>query len=61
MPRHSPYKPKRTRSCKGKRRFRDHQEAIHALHKASGSSRTIKPVRTYFCPTCKGFHLTSRS
>ena len=52
-----------------KRRFRDHKEAIRALHGArairnreieltGGSNRN--ELRTYSCPDCIGWHLTSQ-
>ncbi|MDN4478664.1 hypothetical protein QQX10_10730 [Demequina sp. SYSU T00039] len=52
-----------------KRRFRDHQEAVHALHGAqqfarldiesSGSTKRAE-CRTYECYACNGWHLTSQ-
>ena len=49
----------------GKLRHRDHSSAVQALHCAqnaaahhSGSRR--REVRTYQCPHCLGWHLTSQ-
>lgn len=51
----------RKRTCNGKRRFHDKQEAVAALHVLmSRSSRTTLPTRAYSCPRCKGWHLTSK-
>lgn len=51
----------RERSC-GKRRFRDRIAADLALARirCSGAARHRDPVRSYACPTCDGWHLTSR-
>lgn len=52
----------------GKRRFRDHREAVDALHTASnirafaaefGQISTRQEVRSYPCKQCRGWHLTS--
>lgn len=60
-----------TTSCSsGKRRFRDRIAAEAALaritfrHEVSGRRRAHAykvPVRTYRCPECHGWHLTSRA
>jgi hypothetical protein len=59
----------RVRNCGGKVRFRDHEEAVEALHRADcarsrsvadGATSTHRAVRTYYCPRCGGYHLTSR-
>jgi len=51
-----------------KRRFRDHKEAIAALHLAEVARRRAteagfvtkrREVRDYLCPMCRGTHLTS--
>jgi hypothetical protein len=52
----------------GKRRFRDHAEAIAALH-AAGNARADsagrglqsrrREIRCYSCGWCRGWHLTS--
>jgi hypothetical protein len=59
------------RSCRsGKVRFRDHDEAVHALHKAAvarhwaeseGVETRRREARTYACTSCNGWHLTSRT
>jgi hypothetical protein len=50
-------------------RFRDHKEAIGALHRSvtirefaaqDGFSTRRKETRSYHCKKCKGFHLTSK-
>jgi hypothetical protein len=59
-----------SRRCdSGKARYRDKTEAVHALHCVKnnaerqledfGTSRR-KESRTYRCPDCKGWHLTSQ-
>lgn len=49
------------RACGGKRRYRDHAEAVRTLHRvASRSTRQVVPVRAYWCPACRGFHLTHK-
>jgi hypothetical protein len=54
----------------GKVRFRDHREAVGALHKAAavrhradedGTETRRQEVRTYECGACHGFHLTSKA
>ena len=59
---------KRYECPSGKRRFKDHRQAVDVLHKAatarafaraSGSDTRRAEVRTYRCALCKGFHLTS--
>lgn len=45
----------------GKKRFRDHQSAVHALRRIKGgSSRDRVPAKAYECDWCGGWHLTSR-
>lgn len=50
-------------------RFRDHEEAVAFLHRACTSRKRAKEaesqsrrreVRTYECPTCNGWHVTSQ-
>lgn len=52
---------KKRRSC-GKRRFRDHAEAIRSLRtiRTKGAPRNRMPSRAYYCDHCKGWHLTSQ-
>lgn len=55
--------------CKsGKRRLKDHKQAVHTLHKAKSAGKTElinngttnrRETRTYFCDRCNGHHLTS--
>lgn len=52
---------KRQHTCRGKRRYRDRQQAQRALRGLTKySTRAKLPVRPYFCGSCKGWHLTSR-
>jgi hypothetical protein len=53
----------------GKRRYRDHEHAVHALWFAKSDRRRADEDgvgtarherRTYFCGMCKGHHLTSQ-
>lgn len=54
----------------GKRRFKDHRQAVDVLHKAK-TARTFAELnnartrrsekRTYRCGLCNGFHLTSKA
>jgi hypothetical protein len=53
----------------GKRRFKDHRQAVDALHGAQSARQralhdnvetTRAEVRTYSCGLCKGHHLTSQ-
>ena len=54
------------RSCPttGKVRFFDHKDAVRALHFIKGEagygSSKRKERRSYECPFCKGWHLTSQ-
>ena len=52
------------KDCGGKRRYRDHDEAVRALRNIGSSTWQgrdgKKPGRAYFCGRCKGFHLTSK-
>jgi hypothetical protein len=51
----------------GKTRFRDHSEAVGALHTAavarefSGGTTRRQECRCYSCPACHGWHLTSQA
>ncbi len=59
------------RSCPtGKVRFKDHDHAVTALHKAANYRKDAavhegytkrNECRTYKCKECKGFHLTSKA
>jgi hypothetical protein len=54
----------RRHTCRGKRRFHDHEEAVRALHRISGPNATHqghngeKPKAAYPCMRCKGWHLS---
>lgn len=49
-----------SRTCNGKTRFRDKREADQALHLLEvHATREKIPGRSYRCPRCKGWHLTS--
>ncbi|HMU35222.1 MAG TPA: hypothetical protein PKA04_00190 [Marmoricola sp.] len=62
---------KRKHKCTtGKVRFRDHLEAVQVLHSAAnarknaaelGAATNRREVRSYKCPRCHGFHITSQS
>lgn len=54
----------------GKKRFRDHRDAVSFLHHAKtarsaaerdGASTKLSVVRCYECPACRGFHVTSQA
>lgn len=52
---------KRAKSC-GKRRFRDHAEAVRELGRIRTQSiRPTIPARAYACSYCNGWHLTSQA
>jgi hypothetical protein len=66
VPRSSPPgKKRRTRNqsrlaCKGKVRYRDKQEADAAIKFiGKGDQRQKTPGRSYFCESCRGWHLSS--
>lgn len=48
-------------TCGGKRRFRDHDEAVRGLHHATTNAPPRKkvPKRAYYCEVCAGWHLTA--
>lgn len=59
----------RSHTC-GKVRFRDHREAVAALHNSATSRKHAetlslptrrREVRAYECDACHGFHLTSQA
>jgi hypothetical protein len=53
---------KHPRSCSGKKRYRDEQEAKRALRNlATNSSRDTIPVRWYECANCHGYHITKQA
>lgn len=54
----------------GKKRFRDHRAAVSFLHHAAkaraasqqeGATTKLRVVRSYECPLCRGFHVTSQA
>lgn len=52
---------RRERTCGGKRRYKDHAQAVRAMQTlARVSSRAKIPTRTYYCQVCNGHHLTSK-
>ena len=64
-----PKRNARTCDASGKHRFRDHREAIEALHRAGNSRKCAsergvasprREVRSYLCKSCHGWHLTSQ-
>lgn len=61
QPKKTKRKPNRKRTCQGKRRFRDREEAVAAIRTLrTKSDRGKHPHRAYECPTCHGWHLTSQ-
>ena len=62
--------PRMSKPCPTKKhRFRDHLEAVRALHHAGttrkfaeldGRSSRRREQRAYKCTLCRGFHLTSQ-
>jgi hypothetical protein len=55
----------RAKTCRGKTRFRDRDEAVRSIraiaHHGRHQGRDGKrPTRAYLCPVCKGWHLTSQ-
>lgn len=59
------HKGKRKRSyvCGGKVRYKDHDEATAAMRNAGdrwGNTAQKLPQRSYECPRCGGYHLTSQ-
>lgn len=45
-------------TCRRKHRYRDQDEAKEALKQLR--FKHLVEMRAYFCPTCTGWHLTSR-
>lgn len=58
MKREAVHRRFRRRSCVSKVRYRDRQEAVIALQKATRRRGT--PLRIYDCDLCRGFHLTRK-
>jgi hypothetical protein len=54
-----PYK-KEIAICKQKVRFSSQAAAQAALQRINPSKKSGKPIRTYKCPVCSGWHLTSQ-
>lgn len=51
----------KTRTCKGKIRYRDSQEAQRCLRGLEKFSvRDKRAQRSYYCARCKGYHVTSQ-
>lgn len=51
----------RHRSCRGKRRYRDREEALRCLRILEvRSTRGTIPFRAYPCQRCQGWHLSSQ-
>ena len=45
-----------------KARYRDKKLALDVLrHFAKTSVREKTPIRAYYCPDCKGWHITSQT
>ena len=68
--RHAGWGGRGTCPTTGKHRFRDHAEAVEALHSAqnarqraelAGVASRRRERRAYSCAACNGFHLTSQS
>jgi hypothetical protein len=61
--------PRKAHGCPtGKKRFRDHRDAVAFLHHAknarsaaerNGGETKLQVVRCYECVLCHGFHVTS--
>lgn len=52
----------RTRTCRGKTRYRDAAEAKEALRRfKTRSTRQVIPTRWYDCGRCGGVHLARRA
>jgi phage terminase Nu1 subunit (DNA packaging protein) len=48
-----------TTSC-GKHRFTSQKAAKAALHNREDKGANVSALRAYFCPSCHGWHMTSR-
>jgi hypothetical protein len=62
-------KKNRKECISGKVRFRDHEQAVDALHRSAnrrhfadqdGRQTRRQEIRSYNCKFCKGHHLTSQ-
>lgn len=47
-------------TCKTKRRFENEQSARAALDRINPKRKSGKPFRSYKCPECAGYHLSSK-
>ncbi|MDZ7786223.1 MAG: hypothetical protein U5L95_03820 [Candidatus Saccharibacteria bacterium] len=50
---------KSSQNCKNKRRFKNDTEALAAIKRINPTKANKKPRRSYKCPHCGGYHLTS--
>ena len=66
----NPPKNRKAHGCPtGKKRFRDHRDAVSFLHHAENARRAahldgvvtkLHVIRSYECSVCRGFHVTSQ-
>ena len=70
MSRTAPHRRKAHGCPTGKKRFRDHRDAVSFVHHAGnarsradldGSTTMLAVVRSYECGLCHGFHVTSKA
>ena len=58
----NPRKYKRPKTCGGKVRYRDHADATsHLKWISTNGTGENKPIRSYYCPSCNGYHLTKKA